>query len=101
MTSSNKRQRELARAKYERQQARRASRHQHRRRNQRITAVVVVAVLVLGALAYVLLGNRSDGGTVAEASPAPQASAVVASCTGPTTTTTSPQTFAKAPAPDS
>lgn len=99
MSSSNKRQRELARAKYERQQARRAARHQHRRRNQRITAIVVVAALVLGSVAWIVVGTRSDSSPAAEASPA-ATSAAVASCTGPTTTTTAPKTFAKAPAKD-
>ena len=58
--SGSKRQRELARAKYERQQARRAQGADRRRRNQRIVAVVVVAGLVLGSLAWVLIGRQSS-----------------------------------------
>lgn len=67
--SSSKRQRQLAREKYERQQARRAQASDRRRRNQRITAVAVVGVLVLGALAYTVIavaGSR-DAATVADA----------------------------------
>lgn len=101
MSSSNKRQRELAKAKYERQQARRQTRHQHRRRNQRITAIIVVAALVLGSVAWIVVGSRSEGSPTAEASPAATTSSVVASCTGPTTTTTTPKTYTKAPAIDS
>ena len=58
--SGNKRQRELARAKYERQQARRSTRVDKRRRNQRIIAAVVVTALVLGTTAWVVLANRSS-----------------------------------------
>lgn len=77
--SGNKRQRELARAKYERQQARRAKRTDNRRRNQRIVASVVVVALVLGTTAWVVLAN-SGGDTVADttasatASPSPASS---------------------------
>ncbi len=51
--STQKRERELARAKYERQQQRRAARAQQARRNQRIAAVVVVAAIVIAALGWV------------------------------------------------
>lgn len=67
--SSSKRQRQLAREKHERQQARRAQATDRRRRNQRITAIAVVGVLVLGALAYTVIaiaGSR-DSATVADA----------------------------------
>ena len=66
--SGSKRQRQLARAKYERQQTRRAESEVRRRRNQRITAIVVVAVLVIGALAYVVVSvTGGDQATVADA----------------------------------
>ena len=68
--SGNKRQRELARAKYERQQARRAHRTDKRKRNQRIVAAVVVVALVLGTTAWVVLSN-SGGDPVAQATPTP------------------------------
>ena len=57
--SGNKRQRELARAKYERQQARRATRGSRRQRNQRIVAVLVVVALVV-AIVLLALDNRDD-----------------------------------------
>jgi peptidyl-prolyl cis-trans isomerase B (cyclophilin B) len=60
--SGSKRQRDLARAKYERQQARRSASADKRRRNQRIVAIVVVAVLVLSALAWVLIGRSAGTG---------------------------------------
>ncbi|MDP2288539.1 MAG: peptidylprolyl isomerase [Actinomycetota bacterium] len=98
MTSSNKRERELARAKYERQQARRTQRHAHRRRNQKITAVVVVVAMVLAFGGWVLFSivvNDDTNAPVAEASPA-----AVASCTEATPSTASPQNFADAPKVD-
>lgn len=75
--SGSKRQRELARAKYERQQARRAAGAERRKRNQRITAIVVVAVLILGVIAYVVVSSRGSGEPTATApdTSAPQASA--------------------------
>jgi len=83
--SGNKRQRELARAKYERQQARRSTRVDKRRRNQRIIAAVVVTALVLGTTAWVVLANRSSAenaaaiaSALATPSAAPTASASAA-----------------------
>jgi peptidyl-prolyl cis-trans isomerase B (cyclophilin B) len=58
--SGSKRQRQLAREKYERQQARRSARVDKRRRNQRIIAVVVVVGLVFGGIGWALLATRSD-----------------------------------------
>ncbi|MDO8731253.1 MAG: peptidylprolyl isomerase [Actinomycetota bacterium] len=99
MTSSNKRERELARAKYERQQARRSQRQHNRRRNQRITAVVVVGAMVLvfgGWVAFnIFRGDDSSSAPVAEASPA-----VIASCTSATPSAAVPQSFAAAPKVD-
>ena len=60
--SGSKRQRDLARAKYERQQARRAASADKRRRNQRIVAIVVVGVLVARALAWVFIGRSLGSG---------------------------------------
>jgi len=62
--AGSKRQRELARAKYERQQARRSKTGSRRRRNQRIIAVLVVLALVVGSVAWVVLSNRSDSDAV-------------------------------------
>jgi peptidyl-prolyl cis-trans isomerase B (cyclophilin B) len=58
--SGSKRQRKLAREKYERQQARRGHRVDRRRRNQRIIAVVVMVGLVFGGVAWAVLATRSD-----------------------------------------
>ena len=88
VSSSNKRQRDLARAKYERQQARKGSHGGHKRRNQQIAAAVVVAVLVLGAVGWVLVGRDTSNTSAA------------LECTGPTTTTTTPQSYKAAPKPD-
>ena len=67
--SGSKRQRQLAREKYERQQARRTEQADRRRRNQRITAIVVVAVLAISGIGYVIISNQgsSDATTAAEA----------------------------------
>ncbi len=48
--TGNKRERELARAKYERQQARRAEEAAKRRRRYQVVTAVVVSVVVVGAL---------------------------------------------------
>lgn len=64
--TSNKRERELARAKYERQQERRAHETDRRRKRQRVIAIVTVAVLVVGALVWAGLSLRPDD-TVADA----------------------------------
>ena len=72
--SGSKRQRELARAKYERQQARRAASADRRRRNQRIIAVVVVIALVLGGVGWIVAGALSSDEPIA-AEPTPAASA--------------------------
>lgn len=58
MTSS-KRDRQLAREKYERQQQRRAERASKARRNQRIIAVVLVVALVGGGVAWAVASARS------------------------------------------
>jgi len=84
--SGSKRQRELARAKYERQQARRSASHERRRTQQRIVAIAVVAVLVLGAIAYVVLGMTSDDTPVAAPDPAASADATPSDPTTPDAT---------------
>lgn len=70
MTGS-KRQRQLAREKYERQQTRRAEQAVRRRRNQRITAIVVVAVLAVGGIGYAIVASQgsTDATTAGEALP--------------------------------
>lgn len=68
--SGNKRQRELGRAKYERQQERRTTSRARRRRNQRVVAVLVVLALVAGSVAWVVYANRSTDDAVASATDA-------------------------------
>lgn len=78
--SSNRRQRELARAKYERQQARR-SRAAHRRRvQQRIVAAAVVVVLVGAGATWFVLGRSTDSPT--DAAEAQAAASALASAIG-------------------
>lgn len=64
MTSS-KRRREVARAKAERQAARRADATQRRGNRNRIIAVIAVVVVVGGVLAWALLNRSSDSSDVA------------------------------------
>jgi peptidyl-prolyl cis-trans isomerase B (cyclophilin B) len=71
--AGSKRERELARAKYERQQARRAQRVDKRKRNQRIIAALVVTALVVASVAWAVLSSRSSA-PVADA-PTPSAAA--------------------------
>ncbi len=96
MAGSAKRERQLAREHYERQQARRAARAAKRRRLQQVSAVVVaVLVIVVG---IVVLSTRGGNDTVtagepgatessaptspsASASPSPSASTPGAGCT--------------------
>ena len=96
MASSIKRERQLARERYERQQARRAASRARRRRWQQVTAAVVAVLLVIGGVAALaaLLGDDkptvdaepsaspsvTDSGT-APASTSPSPSAVAGACT--------------------
>ena len=52
MTSSNRRERDIARAKFERQQARRAEREAKAKSQQRVIAIIVVAVLVIAGAGW-------------------------------------------------
>lgn len=75
MSSSNKRERELARKKYERQQERRVQREASRRRRNQVTAVVAGLVVVLGAAVALLVSSRSGSDAVATPTASPTASA--------------------------
>lgn len=95
MADSVKRERQLARDHYERQQARRQQRLVRRRRNQQIGAVVLALALVAGgifALSVTLggddgstVGTKDDTDTSASASPtptpSPSESGAAAGCT--------------------
>lgn len=72
--SGIKRQKQLAREKYERQESRRAAHAQHRRRRQQITAIVVVVVLLLGSLAWILVARNGED-TTASGAVSPSAAA--------------------------
>ena len=64
--SSQKRERELARAKFERQQERRAPRAAKARRSQRIAAGIVVAAIVVAGVGWVAFNtNSSDDSLIA------------------------------------
>jgi len=108
VSSSNKRERELARQKYERQQERRAVREtQRRRRNQIIAVVSGLAVVAIAVVALVLSG-RSGTDTTASPSTTPTtgaspsttaSSAASASPTASSSTTASASAKACAQAP--
>lgn len=75
--SGIKRQKQLAREKFERQEQRRAQGAAHRRKRQRMIAVIVALVLIAGALAWILVGRSGgDGSTAAPASAASSAASV-------------------------
>lgn len=67
--AGQKREREVERARYERQQARRAEHSAKNKRRERIIASVVVAVLAVGGLAYLSTVLKDDGTETAAASP--------------------------------
>ena len=76
MTSSNRREREIARAKFERQQARRAERETKAKSRQRIIAIVVVAALVIaggGWAVFSLIGGNEDAATANQSNEIDQA----------------------------
>ena len=96
MTSSNKRERDLARAKYERQQQRRAERAVARRRRNRITAVVAGLVVVAAAVGALALGARSSTDASPSASPTPSSSPSAGVCDQAPAPTVKTQTWAAA-----
>jgi peptidyl-prolyl cis-trans isomerase B (cyclophilin B) len=78
--SGIKRQKQLAREKYERQEHRRAELATKRRKRQQLIAVIVVLVLIVGAVGWILIGRGGDGSTAAApATPTASASAASAS----------------------
>jgi peptidyl-prolyl cis-trans isomerase B (cyclophilin B) len=90
VSSSNKRERELARKKYERQQERRARREAQQRRRNQVIAVVAGLVVVLGAVVAIVLSSRSGDNPAAapsassSVSPSGSASASASSSASPT-----------------
>lgn len=63
--ANQRRSRELARTKAERQAVRRQRSHARRRRTQQVVAIGVVAILVLGALGYVFFRPSEEPDAVA------------------------------------
>ena len=109
MAGSNKRERQLAREKYQRQQARRAQQRARRKQRQQIlaSAIAVVAVLALvGGVVLALHGSRKNKSSSAAApgsSPSASSSASsavlpVAGCTKGTATPKAKAPSFKAPA---
>ena len=58
--SNQKRERDLARAKFERQQIKRSERAQRAKRNQRFTAIVVVIALVVAGVGFAVFSAVGD-----------------------------------------
>jgi peptidyl-prolyl cis-trans isomerase B (cyclophilin B) len=83
VSSSNKRERELARTKYERQQQRRVEREQARRRRTRLGAALGGLALVAVAIGLFWFGSR-DSGSTTTVSPTPTAQAVEGCTAAPT-----------------
>jgi len=75
--SGIKRQKQLAREKFERQEHRRSEVAAHRRKRQQVIAIIVVLILIIGAVAWILVGRGGTDGaaTASDATPSPAASA--------------------------
>jgi peptidyl-prolyl cis-trans isomerase B (cyclophilin B) len=74
--SSQKRERDLARAKFERQQVKRTQRAERAKRNQRVTAVVVVIGLVIAGVGFAVFSTtNNDSVPIAQESQTPTDSA--------------------------
>lgn len=103
--TSEKRRKQLAREKYERQLARREQSEAKRKARQRVIGVVVVAVLVIAAGAWVVISRTSSSGeptaapSITPASPGASAAASPASltCAKPGTARADDKTYPSAP----
>lgn len=101
MASSNKRERELARARVEAQQRKRQQRDAVRRRRQQVIGAVTGVVVVVAAVAWFVLAQRSS--STPAAAPQPSVSTPVthasnaAGCTLPVTVVDKTATWAKEP----
>jgi peptidyl-prolyl cis-trans isomerase B (cyclophilin B) len=113
VASSNKRERDLARAHYEAQQQRKAEESAGRRKRQQVIAAVVVLAVILGGVVWFVASNRSTGGEDAAApvasnspspsdapseSPSESSSAAPVECKEPAEVTTKSQTWPDPPA---
>ena len=81
MSSSNKRERELARKKYERQQERRQAREAQQHRRNQVLAVVAGLVVVVGAVIALVYSSRGDSTPTASATSSPSATASASAST--------------------
>ncbi|MDA8435589.1 MAG: peptidylprolyl isomerase [Actinomycetales bacterium] len=81
MSSSNKRERELARKKYERQQERRQAREAQQHRRNQVLAVVAGLVVVGGAVIALVYSSRGDSTPTASATSSPSATASASAST--------------------
>ncbi len=91
--STQKRERDLARAKYERQQAKRSERAKHAKRNQRITAIVVVIALVVAGVGFAVFNaTKTDPALLAT-------EAVALDCVPPGTPRANDITYPDGPVP--
>jgi peptidyl-prolyl cis-trans isomerase B (cyclophilin B) len=100
VSSSNKREREMARKKYERQQQRRAQREAQRKRRNQVVAVVAGLVVVLGAVVAIVLNSRSSGSPAAAPSTSSSVSpSATASASASASSSASAKACASAPAP--
>jgi peptidyl-prolyl cis-trans isomerase B (cyclophilin B) len=102
VASSNKRERDLARAHYESQQQRKAAEQRARRRRQQIVAAVVTLAVVIAGVVWFVVAGRTD--TVQDAAapipvasdnPTPSASSVA--CQAPAEVTAKTQTWPDPP----
>lgn len=96
MASSNKRERDLARARYEAQARRRAQQVSARRRRQQLIGGVVALVLVLAGVGWLVLTNRQSPAEQPAASPVDTA-APTSGCTEPVTPTAKTASWKTAP----
>ncbi len=100
MSSGNKRERELARAKFERQQARRAAEANKRsNRNRIVGAVVTLGVVALFVAWFVRTGSSGETPIAAPTDAATATASASPSASNPSPTLTSQVTCTKPPAP--
>jgi peptidyl-prolyl cis-trans isomerase B (cyclophilin B) len=107
VSSSNKRERDLARQKFERQQQRRDEQEAARRRRNQVVAVVAALVVVVGGVGALWLSSRSGSDVTASpgssstpsSSVSASPSASVEGCTTAPKPTTKTQTWARPAGP--
>ena len=88
MAGSAKRERQLARERYERQQQRRAAAAARRRRNQQIAAVVVAVAVVVVGVWFLASKLGGDASTQAATKPTPASTASASPSTSPSAAAT-------------